>query len=167
MYAKGETEQAGLDPNLWYKEVLPSEDMAALWTTQNLASQIQILLDLAILQIVPGTEVINGVQCYKLKINPNMTSLMDYLSAIPTGGDLADIGICNAAQAFKQLDVTIWVSTANYLPAKMDMAMSIAMDSQGQSMNITMALSQTFNRVNQPVTITLPAAAQNAVTLPS
>jgi hypothetical protein len=163
MYLKGSIPDSGMDPNTWYKEVLPAADLASMWTSQDIGSQIQILLDSATLQIV-GTEVINGVQCYKLKINPNMDKFMFYLNA--SGSDLADMGITNASQAFKQLDVTIWVNTANYLPAKMDMTMSLALDSQGQSMNISMSLSQTFTKVNQPVIITLPAAAQNAVAMP-
>ncbi|QNT76917.1 DUF6612 family protein [Dehalogenimonas etheniformans] len=164
MYIKGEVQDSGMDPNTWYKQVLPATDLSAMWTSQDIGSQIQILLDSAALQIV-GTESIGGVQCYKLKINPNMDKFMSYLGA--SGSDLADMGIANAAQAFKQLDVTIWVSTASYLPAKMDMALGLNVDSQGQTMTITMVLSQTFNKVNQPVNITLPTAAQNAVTLPA
>jgi hypothetical protein len=164
MYVKGDIQDSDLDPNTWYKEVLPAADLATMWTSQDVGSQVQILLDSATLQIV-GTEDVNGISCYKLKINPNMDKLMAYLNA--SGNDLADVGITNAAQAFKQLDLTLWVNKTNYLPAKMDLAISIAMDSQGQSMNITMTMSQTFNKVNQPVTITLPAAAQSAVTLPA
>ena len=164
MYLKGDIQDSGLDPNTWYKEVLPAADLSTMWTSQDVGSQIQILLDSATLQIV-GTEDVNGISCYKLKINPNMDKFMAYLDA--SQSNLADIGLTNAAQVFKQLDLTLWVNKANYLPAKMDMAMSLAMDSQGQSMNITMTLSQTFNKVNQPVTITLPAAAQGAIALPT
>ena len=164
MYMKGNEQGSGLDPNTWYKQVLSGTDLSAMWTSQDVTGQIQILLDSAALQII-GTENINGVPCYKLKINPNLNSFMNYLSA--SGNDIADAGITNPAQAFKQLDVSIWVNQANYMPAKMDMAISIAVDSQAQSMNVTMTMSQTFNKVNQQVTITLPAAAQGAVTMPS
>jgi hypothetical protein len=158
LYMKINSAESGLDPNTWYKELMPAADQQAMWTSQDVGDQFQILLDAAVLQVV-GTETVNGVQCYKLKITPNIDKFMAYLAA--SGSDLADMGIANPAQAFKQLDVTFWVDKSSYIPAKMDMAIGI--DAQG--MNITMTMAMTFEKVNQPVDITLPPAALAAVTI--
>ena len=149
-----------LDPNTWYREVLAAADLTNMWKTQDVGAQIQTLLDSATLQIV-GTETINGIQCYKLKVNPNMDKFMAYLAA--SGNDMSAMGITNASQAFKQLDVNIWVNKANYLPAKLDVVMVFT--AQGMDINVTM--SSTFDKVNQPVTISLPAAAQAALPMPA
>ena len=159
MYMKINSAESGLDPNTWYKEMMPAVDQQAMWASQDVGGQFQILLDAAVLQIV-DTETINGVQCYKLKITPNIDKFMAYLAA--SGSDLADMGIVNPAQAFKQLDVTIWVDKSSYVPAKMDM--TLVVDAQG--MNITMTMAMTFEKVNQPVAITLPSAAQAAIAFP-
>jgi hypothetical protein len=158
LYMKVNSADSGLDPNTWYKELMPAADQQAMWASQDVGDQFQILLDAAVLQIV-GNETINGVQCYKLKITPNIDKFMAYLAA--SGSDLADMGIANPAQAFKQLDVTFWVDKSSYVPAKMDM--TIGVDAQG--MTITMTMAMTFEKVNQPVDITLPAAALAAVTI--
>jgi hypothetical protein len=158
LYMKVNSPESGLDPNTWYKESMPAADQLAMWTSQDVGDQFQILLDAAVLQIV-GTETVNGVQCYKVKIIPNIDKFMAYLAA--SGSDLAEMGITNPAQAFKQLDVIFWVDKSSYVPAKVDM--TIGVDAQG--MNITMTMAMTCEKVNQPVDITLPAAALAAVTI--
>jgi hypothetical protein len=159
IYMKSADAQSGLNPNTWYKQVLPAAEQQEMWTTQDVGDQFQILLDMAAAQVL-GSEVINGVDCYKLKVTPTAEKLLAYLAA--SGSDVADMGIANPAQAFKQFDVTFWVNKSNYLPAKMDMTMAI--DAQGMVLNMT--INATYDRVNQPVTITLPAAAQSATPLP-
>ncbi|MEN8614618.1 DUF6612 family protein [Dehalogenimonas sp. THU2] len=160
MYMLVADPESGLDPNTWYKFVMPESEQQEMWTSQDVGDQLQILMDLAALELL-GTETIDGNLCYKVKIVPNTQKFMEYLAV--SGDDLADMGITDATQAFKQLDVTFWVNTATYLPAKMDMTMAI--DTQG--VVVTMLMSATYEDVNQPVNITLPAAAQTAIELPT
>ena len=159
LYIKMNDPESGLDPNAWYKTAITAVEQQEMWTSQDVGDQFQILLDAATLQIL-GSEAVNGVQCYKVKVTPNMDKFMAYLAA--SGSDIADMGITNAAQAFKQLDITFWVDKANYLPIKMDMTMNV--DAQG--VVVAMTFNTSFEKVNQPVTITLPAAAQAALPLP-
>jgi hypothetical protein len=130
-----------------------------MWTSQDVGDQFDILLDAATLQII-SSETANGVDCYKVKITPNMDKFMAYLAA--SGSDVADLGIANPAQAFKQLDITFWVDKTNSFPVKMDMTMAV----EAQGMILNMTFNMNFEKVNQPVTITLPAAAQAALPLP-
>jgi hypothetical protein len=159
LYLLTNSTDSGLSPTTWYKETLAGVDLTDMWKTQDVGSQIQTLLDSAALQIA-GTDTINGVQCFKLKISPNMDKFLSYLSS--SGNDLSTLGIDAAAQTFKQLDVNIWVNKANYLPVKM--AIGMAFDAQGMTINMT--TTSTFDKVNQPVTIILPSAAQAALPLP-
>lgn len=159
LYLLTNSPDSGLSPTTWYKETLAGVDLTDMWKTQDVGSQIQTLLDSAVLQII-GTETVNGVQCFKLKITPNMDKFLSYLSA--SGNDLSTLGIDAAAQTFKQLNVSIWVNKANYLPVKMDIGM--AFDAQGMTINMT--TSSTFDKVNQPVTVTLPSVAQAALPMP-
>ena len=159
LYMLTNSPDSGLNPTTWYKKTLAGTDLTDMWRTQDVGSQIQTLLDSAALQIV-GTETVSGIQCFKLKISPNLDKFLAYLSA--SGNDLSTLGINPATQTFNQLDVNIWVNKANYLPVKMDIGM--AFDAQGMTINMT--TSSTFDKVNQPVSIVLPSAAQAALPMP-
>ncbi len=159
LYMKVNDPESGLDPNTWYKTAVTAAEQQEMWTSQDVGDQFEILLDAATLQII-GSEAANGVDCYKVKITPNMEKFMAYLAA--SGSDVADMGITNPAQAFKQLDITFWVEKTNYMPIKMDMIMAV----EAQGVNLTMTFSMNFEKVNQPVTITLPTAVQAALPLP-
>lgn len=158
LYTKTDGDSS-LDPNTWYKEVVTTADQSSMWKTEDVGGQIQILLDSATLVIV-GSEDVNAEPCYKLEVNPNMDKFLAYLDA--TGNGMSDLGITSASQAFKQLDVNIWVAKTNYLPARVDIVMVL----NAQGMDISVNMSSTYNKVNLPVTITLPAPAQNALPMP-
>jgi len=147
-----------LQANVWYKLVLPAADLQDMWLSQDMGDQFQILFDQATLSIL-GAEAVAGIQCYKVKVTPDINKFMTYLDA--SGSNLADMGITNPAQVFKQIDVTLWVDKTSFMPAKMDMTM--VADTQGMTLNMTM--SMTFEKVNQPINIALPAAAQTALPL--
>jgi hypothetical protein len=157
-YIKVNVPDGQLQANVWYKVALPTSDLQDMWLSQDLGKQYQILLNQASLTIL-GTEQVGGKTCYKVKISPDLGSFMAYLGA--SGSNLADMGIADPAQAFKQLEVTFWVDTTTYMAIKTDMIVDI--DVQGMKMKMTM--SMVLDKVNQPVPITLPIEAQTAVTL--
>ncbi len=157
-YIKVNVPDGQLQANVWYKFALPASDLRDMWLSQDLGKQYQILLNQASLTIL-GTEQVGGKTCYKVKISPDLGSFMAYLGA--SGSNLADLGIVDPAQAFKQLEVTFWVDTTTYMTIKTDMIVDI--DVQGMKMKMTM--SMVLDKVNQPVAITLPIEAQTAVTL--
>lgn len=159
MYLMLDTADAGLTANTWYKEVLPATDQQSMLLTADYAGQLQVLLDSATLQ-VQGAETVSGVQCYKVKITPNAAKFISFLTA--SGNDLGEIGIADAAQALKQLDVTFWVDKNSFMPVKTEIVFAV----ESQGMAISMTMTDNYDKVNQAVTITLPAAAQSALPIP-
>lgn len=157
-YIKVNVPDGQLQANVWYKVALPASDLQDMWLSQDLGKQYQILLNQASLTIL-GTEQVGGKNCFKVKISPDLGNFMAYLGA--SGSSLADMGIANPAQAFKQLEVIFWVDKTTFVTAKTDMVVEV--DFQGMKMKMTM--SMVLDKVNQPIAITLPPEAQSAVTI--
>jgi hypothetical protein len=159
LYMMADTAAAGLAANTWYKQVLSAADQQSMLLTADSGGQLQMLLDLATLQ-VQGAETANGVQCFKVKITPTTAKFISFLTA--SGNDLGELGIADPVQALKQLDVTLWVDKTSFTPVKTELSFTV----ESQGLLISMTTTENIEKVNQPVTITLPAAAQSALPIP-
>ena len=158
-YMMADTAAAGLAANTWYKQILSAAEQQTMILNADSGGQLQMLLDLATLQ-VQGAETVSGIQCYKVRIIPNTAKFIAFLTA--AGNDLGELGITDPVQALKQLDVTLWVDKTSFTPAKTELTFTV----ESQGLLISMTTTENFEKVNQPVTVTLPAAAQSALPIP-
>jgi len=144
-----------LGKTTWMKSKLTTE----MWE-QELNSLLQyedLLKDTVEVNIV-GEEAVNGVACWKLDIKPDMEKILDWYQTQMSDqlGDLpSDVDL---SKMFKDVKLKMWIAKDTYYTVKYDMTMS--MDIEGSVMAISMTMSQ--SKFNQPVTITLPAAAAGA-----
>lgn len=120
----------------------------------------ELLKDALEVNIV-GEETMNGVACWKLDINPDMAKILSWAQT-QLAAQIAGLSSDNASEEiFKDVTVTAWVAKDTYYTVRCDMTMSVDVDGIVKSVSMTMNQSQ----FNQPVTITLPAAASNASSL--
>ena len=79
----------------------------------------------------------------------------DELNKMPSGTDLSKM--------FKDVKLKMWIAKDTFYTIKCDMTMS--MEIEGSVMAISMTAD--YSKFNQPVTITLPAAAAKATDVSS
>jgi len=164
MYIKVEAPVVG---EQWIKSKLDSN----MWAQQNqLAQQIELLKN-AIEINSAGNETINGISCYVLEVNPNMATLMDFISSQmgqEAGVDLPEN--TDLSKMFKSITVKEWISRDSYLPVKVDMKMvlEISAEDLGETtedidkMTMDMSMVIEYFDYNKPVLIVLPSGAANA-----
>lgn len=137
--------------NMCFASLHPSADFLAQYDRVNLL----------------GTETVNGIECWKLDVKPNISNVthwvnMHYMSQI--GGDPTDIWIPDLNVT--NVHVTEWVAKDTYYDIKF-MTDITASNNEDQTMYM-MHVSMTVNKsnFNQPVKITLPDVAKNATEEP-
>jgi hypothetical protein len=139
----------------WYKTSLTD----TIWThEQSALLQYKDLLKDAVQINVVGEENVNGVDCWKVDVRPDMQKILNWYQTTLAGdsGNLSS-GM-DLSKLFKNVKITEWIAKDTFYPIKVDMTMS--MDIEGVVANVQMTTSQ--SNFNQPVTITLPAAAAKA-----
>jgi hypothetical protein len=144
----------------WYKTSLADQT----WEQEQSALlQYKDLLKDTVEVNVVGEETVNGVACWKVDVKPDMekilswyqTQMGDELNNMPSGTDLSKM--------FKDVKLKMWIAKDTFYTIKCDMTMS--MEIEGSVMAISMTAD--YSKFNQPVTITLPAAAAKATDVSS
>jgi hypothetical protein len=144
----------------WMKTKLTDE----LWEQQQSSlMQYEELLKNTIEVNVIGEETVNGVACWKLDIKPDMGKILDWYQTAMSDelGDLPDD--MDFSKMFKDVKLKMWIAKDTFYTIKCDMTMS--MEIEGSVMAISMTAD--YSKFNQPVTITLPAAAASATEISS
>lgn len=144
-----------LGKTTWMKAKLTNE----LWEKQQSSlMQYEELLNNTIEVNIIGEETVNGVACWKLDIKPDMEKILDWYQTAMSDelGDLPDD--MDLSKMFKDVKLKLWIAKDTYNTVKCDMTMS--MEIEGSVMEVSMIMTQ--SKFNQPVTITLPAAAASA-----
>ena len=138
----------------WIKTGL-TED---IWAKQDITDQKLGLLSEYLGARYIGMESINGINCYKIDVEPNWDAIFAAADISETEGvskqDMIDM--------IKDTSCTAWVAEATYYTARIFFGMTIEMDILGQKYSMTMDMTMTTSNINQPVTINLPAAAKSA-----
>lgn len=146
-----------IDPDYstsWIKTRL-TED---IWEEQNpVSSQMEVLEDFLKAGYL-GMENIGGFNCYKIDVDPNWEAVLsatdmdetDYYST----EELIDM--------IKDTEFVFWIAEGSYFPMQMFFSMTMEMEILGETYSVDMDMTMTFSNINQPVNITLPAAASNA-----
>lgn len=158
---------------MWMKSDMPGVDWDEF---DQVESQIELLVD-AIRVNVLGSEKVNGIDCFVLEIIPDMDQLWEIAmqqSGVTGEEMLPGIDEEFLQDAFQGFSVMQWVAKDTYflLKAKVDMTMEITPESMGvfedtgvMAMDITMDLLA--YGYNQPVSIVLPAGAEEAIDIPA
>ncbi|BAQ34212.1 MULTISPECIES: DUF6612 family protein [Dehalococcoides] len=149
-------QDTGMQLNTWYKMLIDAQMQSQTWDSQSqqndyLFSKSTITID--------GSETINGVSCWKVTITPDLAELIKYLNEQQAIEDSS--AITNPADSLKNIKMTAWVAKDTSFVIKMNMTMDIITEAQTMSL----VMSTTITNINQPVTITLPPDAVNAIQL--
>jgi hypothetical protein len=143
------------------------------WTNENqLAQQIEFLKS-AISVSRLSDETVNGLDCYVFQITPDMSALIKWVqSQSQSNSELTNLN----PNMFKTTTLKMWMDKKSLLPQKesIDLTMELTPADIGATTttmtptfdNMTMNGDITYSDYNIPVTIELPAAAQNATEIP-
>lgn len=146
-----------IDPDYsdsWIKTRLTDD----IWEQQNpTVQQMELLEDILDAKYL-AMENVGGLNCYKIDIDPNWDAILSATEMDETeyysNEELIDM--------IKNTECVIWVAEGSYFPVQMFFSMTMEMEIMGQTYSIDMDMTMTFSNINQPVNITLPAAAADA-----
>ena len=141
-------------------------------TEQFWDQQDQLTIQLGLLQSfvdasLQGNEMINGTDCYVLQIEPDTTSLFDWIAGQmqQAGGAFGDT---LPEYNFDSFSVKIWVAKDTYYPVKESIDVSVNMSIEDpdsgtvQDMNMDMGLTAGFSDYGVPFTVEVPQEALDA-----
>jgi hypothetical protein len=98
-----------------------------------------------------GTEAVDGVTCYKIAYSLDLsTAFSEILGSI---GDFESLGMTiTPGEATGML----YISTRDFLVLKNTLAITMAMELQGQSLDVSVDAVVSFSKFNEPVTFPTP-----------
>jgi hypothetical protein len=144
------------------------------WTSENqLAQQIEFLKSATSISRL-NDETINGLDCYVFQITPDTAALMKWVqSQAQSAAALKNLN----ANVFKSITLKMWMGKKSLLPQKENIVVTMELTPADigvtttttpgfDKMTMTMNGDITCSDYNVPVTIALPAAAQNAAEIP-
>jgi hypothetical protein len=148
---------------LWIKTNMSEED----WESEDLLEQQMALLNASNVELLED-EVVNGVDCYVLKIEPDSEmfwelmvnqSLMNQLEVGEGLQNMSDL----ANQSMMNISMTQWIArdTMFVMKSKATMEMAINPDT-GEESKVTMDYEMYLYDYNVPVTIVLPPGAKHS-----
>lgn len=182
IYLLNDTMYMKVDGN-WTRILLKGPSIETLWKQENEIERQKEELNNSTITLL-GNEDVNGIDCYKLKVIPNLTAYL----AIEGGNNIGIQGsqsvpsttsFLNLRNLFNKTDITeiMWISKENLLPAKIDISMNMLLspDEIGippkKAGNIEMTINTseiiTFSGYNRKINIVLPEDAKNAEAFPS
>jgi hypothetical protein len=187
-YAKGEEnntstiamEEYLINDTLYLKvdgnwTVMKMPGVADAWSAQNtMTSQLEMFNQSRLTLI--GSEMVEGVDCYKVRAEIDMSTMADQLSAEVTS--LLPMQGMNCSELFRNmaLDVHYWITKDTYLLKKTDVTEVFvvtpqslgpkANESDTQEMRINSEVSILFEGFNESVNVKLPAEAMKAQPFP-
>ncbi len=155
-------------PSDWVKMQMTEER----WGSQNQLDEYFELLNKSEVEVL-GNEKINGIDCYAVKILPHNETLWEMMVNEPAMSkqmqeiNRSEIEIKNSSAKF-------WVSKDTYFPVRTETAMELKMDSKALNMTsqeditveIDLAVEVNYYNYNDPVKISFPQEAQDAVSAP-
>jgi len=164
MYNMNGDEESGY---MWTKSEMPE----GYWEEVNQMDTQVDMLEVVYVEIT-GSEMIEGVECYILKLNPDIEQLWQLVmqqSSLTGEEMLPEIDIELYQDIFKDFHMRQWVAKDTYYIARAEMG--ILMEATAEEMGYTeeegsMTADITIDILaydyNQPVTIVLPAEAEDA-----
>jgi hypothetical protein len=140
-----------------------------VWKRQDQFKQQLQFLETAVDINQGPDESVNGTACYVFTINPNMTTLIDWVMAQQQNSGLNVVNV-NLASAFKDFSVKEWIAKDSNLPVKTEITVSLeikpgdvgaaAKDFDRITLDLTM--EQRFSDYNKAFSVKLPEGAAQA-----
>lgn len=147
--------------------------VADAWSTQSTMSQQINMFNQSRLTLM-GSEMVEGVDCYKVRAEMDLSTMADLLSA--DAASLVPMPGMNYSELFANmgLDVCYWISKDAHLLKKTDVTENFILDPQSlglpsnksMEMRINAKISMLFEGFNESVNIKLPAEAAKAQPFP-
>jgi hypothetical protein len=142
------------------------------WTAEDQLAQLTEFLQSATSIARIDDETVNGLDCYVFQITPDMAEVLKWIqSQSQSINELQNLN----PDVFKSTTFKVWIDKKSLLPQKenIDLTMEIipsdligTTTTPNDAITLTMSGDITYTDYNIPVTIELPAAAQNAVEIP-
>ncbi len=165
----------GTEP-VWEKEELSGADWEETWEgvieMMSLAEPQLELLEAAEVEVI-GSELVEGVDCYVLRLTPDMAQLWDTIMQQATMGFGGGLGLPDFSEeildeAFYSLSVKQWIAKDTYFLMKVAIDATIELTAEAMQvtegeMNIDTVLNLLAYNYNQPVSIELPPEAEEAI----
>jgi hypothetical protein len=142
------------------------------WNAEDQLAQQIVFLQTATSISRLDDETVNGLDCYVFQITPDMSEVLKWMqSQSPSGTGLQNLN----PDIYKSTTLKMWIDKKSLFPQKenIDLTMEIipsdligTTTTPNDAITLTMNGDITYTDYNIPVTIQLPAAAQNAVEIP-
>lgn len=161
---------------VWEKDEFSEEDWAETWESvvevMSLATPQLELLEAAEVKVI-GSESVQGVDCYVLKLTPDMKQLWDTMMQQATMSFGGGLGLPELTQeifdeASYSLSVKQWLAKDSYFLMKVEIDTSIELTAEMMQVTEGEMTMDTFMKLlaynyNQPVSIELPPEAEAAL----
>ncbi len=155
-------------PSNWLKMEMSEER----WSAQNQLNEYFVLLNRSELKVL-GSEKVNGTECYAVKVVPHNGTLWEMMVNEPAMSkqmqeiNRNEVEIKNASAKF-------WVAKDTNFPMRTETTMELKMDSGALNMStqedltvtLDLAVEVNYYSYNEPVSISLPQEAKDAVSAP-
>ncbi len=160
-------------PAQWIKMEMP-EEYEKTWESQNQVDQQMELLNISEVEFL-GDETVNGVDCYVLKITPDMEKYGELLSKQEGMSELMQSlqqnNSFDMGKLIKDMSMKQWIAKNTKFPMKTEMQIKMVISSEDLIIpeaeeEFTMTSDQrttiVFYEYNKPVAIELPEDAESA-----
>lgn len=161
----------GMDPT-WEKEEVSEADWEEVIEALMLAEPQIELLETAEVEVI-GSEKVKGVDCYVLRVTPDMAQLWETVMQQATLGFGGEMGLPEFTEeildeASYSFSVKQWFAKDTYFLTKVEIDMAIeltaeAMGVEEGEVSINSAMTMLAYNYNQPVSIELPPEAEEAI----
>jgi hypothetical protein len=161
----------------WQKTELTEEQWEEMMEVINLAKSQLELLEVAKVTVT-GTEKVEGVDCYVLKLTPDADKLWQIVmeqtevaGVLPDFGEILDEDVIEERlqEIFKSFSVKQWVAKDTYFMMKAEMEMDVQLSAEDMGypeeegeMRMGIAINWLAYNYNQPISIVLPPEAEEA-----
>lgn len=144
----------------WQKMRLPE----GYWEQADIITQQYDLLMGFIEVELLGTETVNGVECYKLRLTPDMEKLWQWAQMQEGIGD--QISELALEEAISDFSIIQWVDKDSYFILKSVTGMTFTIGAGGGAFTTSSTQTILMHNINEPVTIELPPEAEAAEEFP-
>jgi hypothetical protein len=147
IYMVGDWLYSGTDTGYgmdWCKESVSEDDWGKYDVTKDKLSLLNNYTEVTFL----GTEVMQGIDCYKIDVKPDLTTLLGWMTKESNLNNIDDYDV----------SMTVWVAKEAFYLVEEDVYMTLTIE--GQTGDISMII--TMYSFDSPVFISLPAEAADA-----
>jgi len=157
MYMKMEIPGMPSEMSIWMKSQIPQD----AWKQQDVVTQqLDLLADFVEVGLL-GTKMIGGIECYKLRVAPDLEKLWTW--AQMQEGMEEQAPDLDPEDVISDFSILQWVATDTYFPVKSTVDMTMTIEAESIDLHMTMLM----HHINEPVTIELPPEAVAAVEMPT